>query len=85
MNEFQTVNEFQTGPMTVMHCLTRNKLHKLTMNSIGTDNRIDRGVLKEEVSKNVGGICRTPLKLSIVILIELVIFMHGNDVHCLIE
>ena len=55
------------------------------MNSIGSDNRIDRGVLKEEVSKNVGGICRTPLKLSIVILTELVTFMHGNDVHCLIE
>ena len=55
------------------------------MDSIGSDNRIDRGVLKGEVSKNIGVICRTPLKLSIIILTELVTFMHGNDVHCLIE
>ena len=65
----------KTGPMTVMHCWTCDKLHKLTMNSIGSDNRIDRGVLKEEVSKNVGGICRTPLKLSIVILTECMVMM----------
>ena len=56
------------------------------MGSIGSDNRIERGVLKEEVSKKRWRhFCRTPLKLSIVILTELVTFMHGNDVHSLIE